>query len=289
MSATENPPVWFITAASSGFGKYIALEALSRGHKVIASARSVSRIADLASAGADTIALDVTSPISEIEKVAKEANAKYGHINHLVNAAGYILVGAVEETSPKEDYDTFNTNVFGTLNVAKAFLPYMRATTGHRTIANFGSIGSWSGGPGYALYCGTKWAVSGISEAMRAELAPLGIAVTVVEPGYFRTGFLNPTAKIESEKRIKAYDESAVGMIRKILGETDSKQPGDVVKGAKVVVDVLMREGLAKGKEVPVRIALGSDSPVAIREKLASTEVLLKEWEGVTTATDHEG
>jgi NADP-dependent 3-hydroxy acid dehydrogenase YdfG len=96
--STETP-VWFITAASSGFGKYIALEALSRGHKVIASARITSRIADLKEKGAETVALDVTSTLSEIEKVAKEANDKYGYINHLVNAAGYILVGAVEETS----------------------------------------------------------------------------------------------------------------------------------------------------------------------------------------------
>jgi NADP-dependent 3-hydroxy acid dehydrogenase YdfG len=92
-------PVWFITAASSGFGKYMALEALARGHKVIASARSTARIADLKEAGAETVALDVTAPQSELEKVAKEANDKYGYINHLVNAAGYILIGAVEETS----------------------------------------------------------------------------------------------------------------------------------------------------------------------------------------------
>jgi NADP-dependent 3-hydroxy acid dehydrogenase YdfG len=92
-------PVWFITAASSGFGKYIALEALSRGHRVIASARSTSRITDLKQKGAVTVTLDVTASQSEIEKVAKEANEQYGYINHLVNAAGYILVGAVEETS----------------------------------------------------------------------------------------------------------------------------------------------------------------------------------------------
>lgn len=92
-------PVWFITAASSGFGKYVALEALSRGHKVIASARNVNKIADLKEAGAHTVALDVTAPLSELEKIAKEANEKYGYINHLMNCAGYILVGAVEETS----------------------------------------------------------------------------------------------------------------------------------------------------------------------------------------------
>lgn len=92
-------PVWFITAASSGFGKYMALEALSRGHKVIASARSTSRIADLKEKGAVTVTLDVTAPILEIEKIAKAANESYGYITHLVNAAGYILIGAVEETS----------------------------------------------------------------------------------------------------------------------------------------------------------------------------------------------
>jgi NADP-dependent 3-hydroxy acid dehydrogenase YdfG len=96
----SNPtPVWFITAASSGFGKYMALEALSRGHRVIASGRSLNRLQEVAQAGGHIVELDVTSPLVEIEKIAKEANAKYGYITHVVNAAGYILVGAVEETS----------------------------------------------------------------------------------------------------------------------------------------------------------------------------------------------
>lgn len=92
-------PVWFISAASSGFGKYIALEALSRGHRVIASARNTSKIADLAAKGADTVTLDVTAPLPELQKIAKEAKDKYGYVTHLVNPAGYLLVGAVEETS----------------------------------------------------------------------------------------------------------------------------------------------------------------------------------------------
>jgi NADP-dependent 3-hydroxy acid dehydrogenase YdfG len=96
---TSQTPVWFITAASSGFGEHIALEALSRGHKVIATARDLSRLTDLRSKGAITLALDVTWPLPEIEKVAKQANDAYGYINHLVNAAGYILLGAVEETT----------------------------------------------------------------------------------------------------------------------------------------------------------------------------------------------
>ncbi|KAF2629314.1 NAD(P)-binding protein, partial [Macroventuria anomochaeta] len=284
---TSQTPVWFITAASSGFGKFMALEALERGHKVIASARSTSRIADLKEKGAVTVTLDVTAPQAEIEKVAKAANEQYGYINHLVNAAGYILVGAVEETSPQEDFNQFNTNVFGMLNVSKAFLPYLRATSGHRTISNFGSVGSWRGGAGFGLYSGTKWACSGISEAMSAELAPLGIAVTVVEPGYFRTGFLNAGSQIKSEKRIKEYDATAVGKIRARLDEIDNNQPGDIVKGSRVIVDILTKSGAAEGKEVPIRVALGSDCSRGIREKIDDTLKLLEEWDPITTKTDH--
>jgi short-subunit dehydrogenase len=189
--------------------------------------------------------------------------------------------------SPKEDFDHFNTNVFGMLNVCKAFLPYIRQTTGHRTISNFGSIASWRSGAGYALYSGTKWACSGISEGMRAELAPLGIAVTVIEPGYFRTGFLNPGAQIKSEKTIKEYDETAVGEVRAVLKKVDNNQPGDVVKGSKVIVDVLTKSGVAEGKEVPMRVALGSDAPPAIRAKIDDTIKLLDEWGSITTKTDH--
>lgn len=190
-------------------------------------------------------------------------------------------------SSPQEDYDTFNTNVFGMLNVSKAFTPHLRATPGEKSITNFGSIASWTGGAGYALYCGTKFACSGISEAMRAELEPFDIKVTVVEPGYFRTGFLNASSKILSEKRIQAYDESAVGTIRGMLDTVDNNQPGDVVKGCKVLVDILTHSGAAEGREVPMRIPLGSDAPSVIRSKLEETEKLLKSWEGVTTDTDH--
>lgn len=283
-------PVWFITAASSGFGHHIALEALSRGHRVIASARSTSRIADLASAGASTVALDVTSPLPQIQSVAKHAASIHGSITHLVNAAGYILVGAVEETSPAEDLAAFQTNVFGTLNVSKAFLPYLRAAASsglHCAIANFGSIGSWRGGAAYGLYAGTKWAISGISESMRAELAPLGIAVTVVEPGYFRTGFLNQGAQVSSETRLECYDSTVVGQTRKALDQTDNNQPGDVVKGCKVIVDILLMEGQAEGREVPVRIPLGLDADEVIGGKCRETLGLLEEWRDVVTKTGH--
>lgn len=174
------------------------------------------------------------------------------------------------------------------LNVSKAFLPYLRATEGHRTISNFGSIGSWRGGAGYGLYSGTKWACSGISESMYHELAPLGIAVTIIEPGYFRTGFLNAGAQIKSEKRIKEYDQTAVGKVRAVLDEVNNNQPGDVVKGVKVIVDILTKSGAAEGKEVPIRVILGKDCAAGVREKIEDTVKLLDEWESITTRTDHE-
>jgi len=189
--------------------------------------------------------------------------------------------------SPKEDYDIFNTNVFGMLNVIKAFLPYLRASPGHRTISNFGSLASWTGRAGCVLYYGTKWACSGLSEALRDELAPFGISVTAIEPGYFRTGFLNSSTSIHSEKKMDEYENTKAGEVRRMLESRAGKQIGDVQKGSKVIVDILTKSGAAEGKEVPIRIALGSDLVPAIRDKLQATENLLKEWEAVTTATDH--
>lgn len=157
--------VWFITGASSGFGKSIALEALRRGHKVIASARSASKLGELKEAGATVMDVDVTSDDKTLASKLAEVNALYGKITHVVNAAGYILEGAVEETryvrrtprltithtrrSNKEIFDIFNTNVFGSFNIARAATKYLReaaasASDGRNTVlANFGSLGSW--------------------------------------------------------------------------------------------------------------------------------------------------
>jgi NAD(P)-dependent dehydrogenase (short-subunit alcohol dehydrogenase family) len=190
-------------------------------------------------------------------------------------------------SSPEEDYATFNTNVFGMLNVSRAVLPYLRAAAGEKVIANFGSIGSWSGGPGYALYSATKWACSGISESMRPELEPFGIITTVIEPGYFRTNLLNANARIKSAVQMKEYDETGVGETRKMLDNTNNKQLGDVEKGAKVIVDILTHSGVAEGKAIPVRVALGSDATPFIINKCKETEKLLNEWKDITTTTDH--
>jgi NAD(P)-dependent dehydrogenase (short-subunit alcohol dehydrogenase family) len=188
--------------------------------------------------------------------------------------------------SAQEGYDQFNTNVFGMVNVSRAVLPYMRAQKSG-VIANFGSLGSWRGGVGFGLYCGSKWACTGISESMSEELAPLGITVTVIEPGYFRTGFLNPGAQIRGKTVIDDYEKSAVGQARKGLTQADNNQPGDPEKGCKIIVDVLTRTGIAEGKDIPLRLVLGSDCQQVIRGKLDSTKALLDEWKDISNSTDY--
>lgn len=279
-------PVWLITATSSGFGKGIALEALKKGHKVIATARNPARIQDLKDAGADTLALDVTDSLDNIKKTVGDAIARHGQIDYLINTAGYILEGAIEEASPQETFDHFNTNVFGALNVTRAVLPYMRERKSG-VVAMFGSLGSWRSGPGFGLYSATKWACSAIAEGLHLELEPFGITATVIEPGYFRTGFLNPGAKVSTSVRIDDYDNTAVGMTRAALVKTDNNQPGDVQKGSKVVVDILTRTGVAEGKEIPLRVVLGSDCQAVIREKCSSTIELLDEWKDISYSTDY--
>lgn len=287
-------PVWFITAASSGFGREIAFQALKHGHTVVATARNPSRIQDLADAGAHTIAFDVTAPLADIESLVKTIFSKYGRVDYLINAAGFILEGAIEEVSPQEVYDSFNTNVFGAVNTIKAFLPSMRAQplgpTGTRaTIATFGSLASWGGGPSFGVYAMTKWCTSALAESLSPELAVLDIVATVIEPGYFRTGFLNPGAMMMAKKRVPAYEAAGTptAQTRSALAVTDGKQLGDVKKGAAVIVDVLTQSGVAKGKKVPVRLVLGSDCEQTIRNKVASTVELLDEWKDITRSTDY--
>ena len=185
---------------------------------------------------------------------------------------------------PEETFDCFNVNVFGILNVTRAVLPYMRQQKSG-VIALFGSLGSWRGVAAGGIYASTKWAISGLVESLRLEVAPFGIDVCCVEPGYFRTGFLNPGARVLTERRIKDYDKTTVGEIRALFNERNNKQLGDIEKGGAVIFDVMTRKA---GKDVPVRLVLGSDAHDAIEGKCNETKDLLEEWKSVTVSTDHE-
>jgi NAD(P)-dependent dehydrogenase (short-subunit alcohol dehydrogenase family) len=139
-----------------------------------------------------------------------------------------------------------------------------------------------------SFYCSTKWAVSGLTESVREELAPFGINVTCIEPGYFRTGFLNDGRKFGVANKIQAYEDSVVGQVRAFLAQTNNNQPGDVLKGAKAIVDVLTQSGAAEGREIPLRLVLGTDCLAGVRQKVTSTLELLDEWQDISAATDIE-
>ncbi|KAI0840093.1 NAD(P)-binding protein [Hypoxylon sp. FL0890] len=282
--------VWFIAGASNGFGRAIAFEALKRGDKVVASSRNPAKMAELEKAGALVLALDVTSDDTTIQAALQKAIDSYGKITHCINAAGYILEAAIEEASPKEVFDLFNTNVLGVINVTRNVLHHMRPRR-QGVIANFGSIGSWRGGPAFGYYSATKFAMTGFTESLHEEVKSLGITGVIIEPGYFRTGFLNPggsNRQIAANPLTEEYKDSVVPAAKALINVVDNHQPGDVNKGAKVIVDILTQTGIAEGKEIPMRIPLGRDTMEVIRNKFQSTEAILKEWEDVILSTDHD-
>lgn len=287
--ATHSKPIWFITGASGGFGNAIAKEALRRGHKVIATARKTSSMADLSAAGASVLALDITSDDAAIATVAKEANSIYGGITHLVNCVGYILEGMIEETSTQEVYDAFNTSVFGTLRVIRAVLPYIRETSSAvpKVVANTGSSGSWTAWPSTGIYCGTKWAISGLTEGLAAELAPHGIKAVIIEPGTFRTDFHSSDRRKTADRRLPVYKKMR-DTIHGYMNQAHGTQPGDVEKAGRTIIDVLTASGSAEGRELPVRLLLGSDCLNVVEGKCKDTLKIIGEWSAIIKSTDHD-
>ncbi|GJJ15055.1 hypothetical protein Clacol_009330 [Clathrus columnatus] len=276
--------VWLITGTSTGIGRELALEGLNRGEKVIATARNVSKIDDLKQAGADILRLDVTESLENLHGTIKQAVEIHGRIDVLVNNAGYIEVGALEESTPEESFQQFNTNIFGALNVTRAVLPYMRAQKSG-TIVWFGSIGGWRGSPNCGLYIATKFATRGLAESLQLEVGHLGLRNLCFEPGYFRTSFLADGHRQPYNPRISDYNE-ITQRAHNALEAYNGKQPGDPKKLASVVLDVVRKEGVAEGRDIPVSLPLGSDCFEGVRSTLEKTTKVLNEWEDVIKGTD---
>ncbi|KAI0045390.1 short chain dehydrogenase [Auriscalpium vulgare] len=278
--------VWLITGCSSGIGRDLTLAALKRGDKVIATGRtrSLARLDDLKAAGADVLELDVTAPLDTLHEVAKKAIALHGHVDVLVNNAGYALVGAIEENTPEETYAQFNTNVFGGLNVARAFLPYMRARrTG--TVIWLGSIAGWRTLASCGLYAATKAVNRSISEALNHEISPLGLRSICVEPGFFRTAFLAEGQVAPYISRIDDYKEVTAATDALFTG-ANGRQPGDPKKLVALVVDFVRGEGAAAGRPLPPVLHLGSDTMYVTREVCGETVQRIDEWKDVFASTD---
>ena len=259
---------WFITGASRGFGSLVAERALTKGDNVVATARNPKTISERLGDRPNllVVALDVANE-EQATAAAKAAIDRFGGIDVLINNAGFGLMGAVEEASAAEIEAVYRTNVFGLLTVSRAVLPYMRKARSGR-IFNISSIGGYRGATGFGIYSSTKFAVEGLSEAMHDELAPLGIHVTVVGPGYFRTDFLDASSLSVSSRKIPDYEATA-GKVRTVAGGLNHNQPGDPSKLADVLV------AFADAPNPPVRLPLGSDTVAAIEAKHKADSLIL--------------
>jgi short-subunit dehydrogenase len=271
--------VWFITGTSTGFGYLLAEEALKRGERVIATARDVSKLSRLARQYPDrihTLTLDVTNP-NEIISIAQQAIAAFGHVDTLVNNAGYGVNGAIEEVSEDEFEPMFQTNIYGLIRVTRAFLPHFRQRrSGH--IFNLSSIGGLIGSPGWGFYNATKFAVEGFSEALAEEVRPLGVHVTVVEPGAFRTDFLGRSSKL-ARRQLRDYATTA-GKAREYLKTQSGKQPGDPQKAVEAIITA------ANSPKPPLHLILGQVALTRFRHKLSDWHEEIAAWESVTTSAD---
>jgi NADP-dependent 3-hydroxy acid dehydrogenase YdfG len=275
----SNQRVWFITGASTGFGRLLAEEVLKAGGKVIATARNLDKVKDLEAQYPQTakaLALDV-SDAGQVDSAVTQAFAQFGQVDVLVNNAGYGVAGAIEEVSEAEFMPMFETNVFGLLRVTRAFLPHLRKQrSGH--ILNLSSIGGLVASPGIGFYNATKFAVEGLSEALAGELAPLGIRVTIIEPGPFRTDFLGRSGVV-AKTRIADYDSTA-GNMRKYFAENDGKQKGDPLRAVHAMMQVV------DSPQPPLRLLLGASALERSRNKLSNWEREIAAWEKVTVGAD---
>ncbi len=270
---------WFITGASRGFGSLFVKEANERGDNVVATARDPKTILDRFGERPNLLAvkLDVTDEEQAKDAVA-QAVSRFGRIDVVVNNAGFGVIGAIEEISGKEVEAVYRTNVFGLLAVTRAVLPQLRRQrAGH--ILNVSSIGGYRSWAAWGVYASTKFAVEAISEALAMELKPLGINVTIVEPGYFRTDFLDAQSLTTTESTIADYAET-VGEIRKLAASLNHNQPGNPALLAKALLTIV------DAPNPPLRIPFGSDTVAAIEAKHQQVSAELESWRALSVSTD---
>ncbi|MEV1328484.1 oxidoreductase [Micromonospora costi] len=273
MQVNTQGRVWLITGCSSGFGRELALAAAAAGDQVMATARRPETLGDLVEQGRGRIsatALDVTQPAS-IRAAVQATLAAHGRIDVLVNNAGSLVLGAVEEVTMAELRQQMEVVFFGAAEVTKAVVPLMREQ-GSGTIVQMSSLGGQKTYPGFGAYHAAKWALEGLSETLATELAPLGVRVLIVEPGAFRTEFNNNKYVTE---RTAAYEDTA-GATRRLTGELSGAEPNDPVKGAAAILKVLDSDRL------PVRLLLGDDAVDGLREHHEALLTEVAAWEEVS-------
>jgi len=269
----------FITGISSGFGKALALEALAAGHRVIGTVRNheaLQAFEALSNERAHGVILDVTD-FERIDSVIADVESRHGPVDVLVNNAGYGHEGIFEESPLQEMRRQFDVNVFGAVAVTKAIVPYFRQRrSGH--IINITSMGGTITMPGIVYYCGSKFALEGISDTLSKELAPFNIFVTAVAPGSFRTDWAGRSMQ-RTPRSIADYDAS-FDPVRQAREEKNGKQLGDPQKAAQAMLKLI------DSANPPAHLLLGSDALGLVRGKLEQSLKDLEQWEALTRSTD---
>jgi len=270
--------VWLITGASRGLGRSFTQEALKAGHRVVATARNAERLAEVASKFGEsvrTVPLDVTNE-PQAKNAVEAAIETFGCVDVLVNNAGYGNVCPVEDTSLADFRAQIETNLLGVIIMTKAVLPHFRErASGH--IIQISSIGGRVGPVGRAAYAAAKFGVEGFSESLSKEVGPLGIKVTIVEPGGFRTDFAGSSTELHKGR--KEYD-GTVGAAVRFQRNYDGKQPGDPVKAAAAVIQI------AALADPPLRLLLGSDAYAAAEKHTLQIIASDRQWKDLSVSTD---
>ena len=274
-------PVWFITGCSTGLGRALATAVLDRGWRAVVTARKPDQVADIVAGREDralALPLDVTDS-TQVDAAVEQALAHFGQIDVLVNNAGYGYLAAIEEGEDHEVRALFDTNVHGLVAVTKAVLPGMRARrSGH--VVNVSSLGGLAAFGATGYYHATKFAVEGLSESLAAEVAPLGIDVTIVEPGAFRTNWSGPSMR-QSATVIDDYADTA-GARRATTLATYGRQPGDPALAAAAVITAVTAD------EPPLRLLLGAAAYQVATARLDTLRATFDAWREVTLSTDYQ-
>lgn len=279
----QNTQVWFVTGASKGLGLSLVKQLLEQGFPVAATSRNVDDLRQAVGITDDRflpLGVDLKTEAS-VDQAIQSTIEQFGHIDVVVNNAGYGLLGSLEELSDREARENFDVNVFGSLNVIRAVMPHLRQQqSGH--IFNISSIGGFTGNfPGFGIYCATKFAVEGFSESLAAEAKAFGIHVTIVSPGYFRTDFLTSTSLGVPTQPIEAY-EAVRASQQAHQAEINGNQPGDPEKAVSALIHI------ASAENPPLHLFLGQDAYDMAYAKINDVQTDLETWKAVTVSTGFE-
>ncbi|MBF9143639.1 SDR family NAD(P)-dependent oxidoreductase [Hymenobacter properus] len=271
----NSPQTWFITGASQGLGLGLATQLLAAGHRVAATSRHLASLTAAISEPTESflpLAVDLPSEASVAQAIDATIST-FGRLDVVVNNAGYGMGGSIEEMSDAETRHSFETNVFGALNVIRKALPHLRAQgSGH--IINISSIAAMAGATGWAIYAATKAAMSAFTEVLAQDVADFGLKVTVVEPGALRTNFLAPESLVMARQPIAEYEAVRASHARYLT--LNGAQAGDPAKAAAAIIR------LAREKNPPLHLLLGADAYERAQAKLTSLGQQFDTWQAVS-------